>query len=130
VSTPDSMTTLLNGTTALLAAVSLLLLSACEPPAPEQPAEAGTEGETQPATDPGQSAETDVPPPLPEIDPTTLPEVQAELGVAPQAAPPTNRSEPARVVVELEVIERTGALAERGLARAGNRAGVPRGRCP
>lgn len=46
------------------------------------------------------------------IDPATLPVVEAELGIAPHAAPPTGRSHPARVVVEIEVREVLSQIAE------------------
>jgi len=44
-------------------------------------------------------------PSVPEVDLATLEVVEAELGVAPHAAPPVNRDHPARVVVEIEVRE-------------------------
>jgi nitrite reductase (NO-forming) len=79
-------------------------------------------GETQapaPTTEPEAPTLTSssrLPPPQPEVariaDPATLPEVQAELGVPPQAAPPTGRDAPARVVVNLEVREVTREIAD------------------
>jgi nitrite reductase (NO-forming) len=42
---------------------------------------------------------------VPEIDPERLPVIEAELGVAPLAAPPVSRDYPARVVVKIEVRE-------------------------
>ncbi|HXZ86669.1 MAG TPA: copper-containing nitrite reductase [Myxococcota bacterium] len=51
-------------------------------------------------------------PPLGEIDPASLPVVEAELGHAPQAAPPVKRNHPAKVVVKLEVREVVKDLAD------------------
>lgn len=51
--------------------------------------------------------------PLPEIgDPSKLPVVEAKLGVPPEAAPPTGRTSPARVVVKIEVREKVLELAD------------------
>ncbi len=50
--------------------------------------------------------------PLVPIEPATLPVVDAQLGIAPQAAPPTKRSSPARVIVKLETREVVKELAD------------------
>ena len=42
---------------------------------------------------------------IPNINPASLPKIQAQLGVPPLAAPPTGRSAPANVVVNIEVKE-------------------------
>jgi nitrite reductase (NO-forming) len=49
---------------------------------------------------------------LPEIDPASLPVVEAQLGHAPDAAPATGRSSPAKVVVKIEVRELVKDLAD------------------
>jgi nitrite reductase (NO-forming) len=46
------------------------------------------------------------------VDPATLPVVEAELGVAPLAAPPVKRTAPAKVVVKIEVKEVVKDLAD------------------
>jgi nitrite reductase (NO-forming) len=65
---------------------------------------------------PGQPASSPAPrvaAGLPELgDPAALPAIEAVLGAPPQPAPPTGRSTPARVVVQLEVRERVGELAD------------------
>ena len=50
--------------------------------------------------------------PVEAVDPDTLPEVRAQLGVPPLAAPPPGRDAPARVVVEIEVQEVTREIAD------------------
>lgn len=60
----------------------------------------------------GSEAQATGPTPLAPIDPATLPVVQAVLGIAPQAAPPTNRHAPAKVVVHIEVKEETREIAD------------------
>jgi nitrite reductase (NO-forming) len=45
--------------------------------------------------------------------PGALPEIEAQLGAAPQAAPPVNRDHPAKVVVKLEVREVVKELADK-----------------
>ncbi|MCL4686003.1 nitrite reductase, copper-containing [Myxococcota bacterium] len=45
-------------------------------------------------------------------DPKTFPVIEAQLGIRPEAAPPTNRSAPARVVVKIEVREVVQEIAE------------------
>jgi nitrite reductase (NO-forming) len=50
--------------------------------------------------------------PVERVDPDTLPVVEAELGVPPMAAPPTGRSAPAKVVVNIEVREVTREIAD------------------
>jgi len=50
--------------------------------------------------------------PVERVDPDTLPVVEAELGVPPAAAPATGRTEPARVIVNLEVREVTREIAD------------------
>ena len=50
--------------------------------------------------------------PLPDVDPNALPVVQAQLGVPPLAAPPTQRSSAAKVVVNLEVREITREISD------------------
>ncbi len=47
-----------------------------------------------------------------ELDLATLPVIDAELGYAPDVAPPVHRDSPARVRVELEVSERDGELSD------------------
>jgi nitrite reductase (NO-forming) len=49
---------------------------------------------------------------LPAIDPATLPVVEAQFGVPPLAAPPTNRDHAAKVVVKLEVKELVKEIAD------------------
>lgn len=46
------------------------------------------------------------------VDPATFPVVEAQLGIAPNAAPPTGRSAPARVVVKIEVREVVKEIAD------------------
>jgi nitrite reductase (NO-forming) len=46
------------------------------------------------------------------VEPSKLPVVEAELGIAPRAAPPTNRTTPAKVVTKLEVRELVRELAD------------------
>jgi nitrite reductase (NO-forming) len=52
------------------------------------------------------------PPVLPAVDPAQLPVVEAQLGVAPNAAPPTGRSAPAKVVAKIEVRELVKEIAD------------------
>jgi len=52
------------------------------------------------------------PRPLADLDPAKLPVVEATLGQAPEAAPPTKRTAPAKVVVKLEVREVVKDLAD------------------
>ena len=47
-----------------------------------------------------------------DYDPATLPVENAVLGYAPDVAPPITRTEPARVIVELEVSEYVGQLSD------------------
>ncbi len=86
--------------TALMALLALSGASACggnEPaPAAEEPAPAVSE----------------VPRAVPEIVVAELPRVEAQLGVPPRAAPPTGRSAPAHVVVDIEVQEAEVELAD------------------
>jgi nitrite reductase (NO-forming) len=49
---------------------------------------------------------------LPPIDEATLPVIEAQLGVPPQAAPPVARDHPAKVVVKLEVVEVVRDIAD------------------
>lgn len=49
--------------------------------------------------------------PLAAIDPSTLPVEKAVLGYAPKVAPPITRKNPAKVIVELEVIEEVMEIA-------------------
>jgi nitrite reductase (NO-forming) len=49
---------------------------------------------------------------LPDVDPGKLPVVEAQLGHAPEAAPPVNRDHPAKVVAKLEVREVVKDLAD------------------
>ncbi|MCB9660974.1 MAG: nitrite reductase, copper-containing [Sandaracinaceae bacterium] len=53
-----------------------------------------------------------LPAPVERVDPTSLIEVVAQLGVPPMAAPPTGRTSPARVSVTLEVREETREIAD------------------
>jgi nitrite reductase (NO-forming) len=59
-----------------------------------------------------QPPKSSAPRPLPEIDPASLPVVEAQLGHAPEAAPPVNRNHSAKVVVKLEVREVVKDLAD------------------
>ncbi len=52
-----------------------------------------------------------VPVALADIDPATLPVEKAVLGIAPNAAPPITRDHPAKVIVEVEVVEKTMEIA-------------------
>ena len=76
--------------------------------------------EAAPAEDAPETAAAPVDPdalpaPVERVDPATLTEVVAQLGVPPMAAPPTGRSSPARVSVTLEVREpEVGRRARRG----------------
>lgn len=84
------------------ALLSALVLSAC------------TEGSGIDATAPeveGRLA-LENPTPLAEVDPADLPRIDATLGVPPLAAPPTGRTSPARVVVDIEVRETTLEIAD------------------
>lgn len=65
-----------------------------------------------PKTDPEVEAKTEGAAALPDIDPATLPVEKAVLGYAPEVAPPIKRKTPAKVVVELEVIEKKAEIAE------------------
>ncbi|GAB4209382.1 MAG: copper-containing nitrite reductase [Sandaracinaceae bacterium] len=88
--------------------LALLALTAC--------------GETQGGTltsdepEPTLTATSRLPPAQPAVarieDPASLPEVRAQLGVPPHAAPPTGRTSPARVVIDLEVREVTREIAD------------------
>jgi nitrite reductase (NO-forming) len=51
-------------------------------------------------------------PPIRDVDPASLPVVEATLGHAPDAAPPTLRNTPAKVVVKIEVREVVKDLAD------------------
>ncbi len=61
-------------------------------------------------------AEGQAPPAAPSalaaVDPTTLPVVEAQLVVPPQAPPPVNRDHPAKVVVKIEVKEVVREIAD------------------
>jgi nitrite reductase (NO-forming) len=70
------------------------------------PAEEATETPA-PAVDPEA-----LPAPVERVDPASLTEVVAQLGVPPMAAPPTGRTSPARVSVTLEVREETREIAD------------------
>lgn len=64
---------------------------------------------------PAPAAATPVDPLAREVavpDPASLPTVRAELGVPPMAAPPTKRTSPAKVVVQLEVREVQQQIAD------------------
>lgn len=61
---------------------------------------------------PAAVAATESAPSLPAIDPARLPVIEAQLGVPPNAAPPTNRTSPARVVVRIEVREVVREIAD------------------
>lgn len=50
--------------------------------------------------------------PLGDIDISALPTIEAVFGVPPNAAPPVDRDGPAKVVVNLEVIEKTMEIAD------------------
>jgi nitrite reductase (NO-forming) len=83
-----------------LGLVLALLFSACDSQRAAAPA-------APPAT-PGAAA----PAALPALDVATLPVVEAQLGVPPQAAPPTGRDHPAKVVVKIEVKEVVREIAD------------------
>ena len=70
------------------------------------PADEATETPT-PAVDPEA-----LPAPVERVDPASLTEIVAQLGVPPMAAPPTGRTSPARVSVTLEVREETREIAD------------------
>ncbi len=87
--------------------LGLLALSGCDREASTTPQTSSTETPTLTSAVSGQR------PPVEVIaDPSTLPEVHAELGTPPHAAPPTGRTSPARVVVNLEVREVTREIAD------------------
>ncbi|MCB9628939.1 MAG: nitrite reductase, copper-containing [Sandaracinaceae bacterium] len=75
-----------------------------------------SDGETPPAPDESASApaagEFTLPTAVEQVDPATLPNVVAQLGVPPMAAPPTGRTSPANVTVEIEVVETTREIAD------------------
>lgn len=52
------------------------------------------------------------PPAVPTVDPDTLTVVEAELGIPPFAAPATDRDEPVKVIVRLEVQEHVREIAD------------------
>jgi nitrite reductase (NO-forming) len=54
---------------------------------------------------------TNIPVALEDIDPATLPVEKAVLGIAPNAAPPITRKTPAKVIVEVEVVEESMEIA-------------------
>lgn len=87
-------------TTNLIAVVTACILAGCNPGAT-------TENHSEPAAPAPHG-----PQPLAAIDPATLPVVEATLGIAPLAAPPTNRHSPAKVVVRIEVKEETREIAD------------------
>ncbi len=64
------------------------------------------EAPAAPASGPGHRT------PVAAVNPDTLPVVEALLGVPPQAAPPTGRHEPAKVIVNIEVREVTREIAD------------------
>lgn len=66
---------------------------------PQRVANAGSRGTATPA-------------PLPPIDEAKLPVIEAQLGIAPQAAPPVARDHSAKVVVKLEVKELVRDIAD------------------
>lgn len=87
-------------TLALMFALLALANSGCERRADvEQPAVASAEAELSRTT-------------TLDYDLDALPIEEAVLGYAPNAAPPITRTEPARVIVELEVTEEVGELAD------------------
>jgi nitrite reductase (NO-forming) len=77
-------------------------------------------GETTTSPPPTTEPETDLttsrlPPAQPvveRVDPAALPVVEAQLGVPPQAAPPTGRTSAAKVLVNIEVREVTREIAD------------------
>ncbi len=95
---------------ALLPSIVLLSLAfaGCDARTEAPEADQGADLAVQPA----EEASEWTPEPAIEIDPETLPVVTAELGVAPFAAPPTGRDEPARVIVNIEVKEFVAELAD------------------
>ncbi len=86
--------------TALLACGNAPSDGAKSAPSPAQPASAGAQKTVSSAAG------------LPAIDEAKLPVVEAQLGVAPAAAPPTGRSAPAKVIVHLEVREVVKEIAD------------------
>lgn len=89
------------------ACVSLLALSAACTPVAEE-AEGGE------AAAAGSHSAADAPrrPELTPVNPSELPEVNAQLVPPPMLPPPIDRDGPAKVVVDLEVIEQVGELAD------------------
>ena len=92
----------------LLVFACVATLAACEAE-PEQLDSPGAGSEGVEAT---PSSVNSGPAELAEIDPDSLPVENAPLLAPPEAPPPINRDEPARVVVELEVIEETMELSD------------------
>jgi nitrite reductase (NO-forming) len=84
----------------LAIASTLSVVGACDRPTLTPP--------TPPATPAGDAR----PAPVAQVDPATLPVVEAQLGVPPAAAPATARSAPAKVVVRLEVREVEKEIAD------------------
>ncbi len=74
----------------------------------------GCGGREEPAatSTPSSSPAPTVPREVPPVDPAALPRVEARLGVPPAAAPPTGRTSPAHVVVDIEVKEEEVELAD------------------
>jgi nitrite reductase (NO-forming) len=83
-----------------LAVPAIVVALGCGTPPPPPTSEA-----PPPPVDPTQR-------PIPAIDVEQLPTIDAELGVPPTAAPPTHRSAPAHVRVQLEVQETTREIAD------------------
>ena len=85
-----------------LCLITCMALTGCQKTA----ANSGTP-EPEPAEKPAESTKKLAP-----IDIASLPKENAVLGIPPQAAPPITRNAPARVVVDLEVIEKKSEIAE------------------
>jgi nitrite reductase (NO-forming) len=104
-------------TNSLIAAVVAALTVACSqgtappPPAASPAAPAASAAPTQ-STPRAVSELRDGPEAVAAVDAATLPVVEAVLGLPPNAAPPVNRDHPAKVVVSLEVIEKTMEIAD------------------
>lgn len=91
-------------------AASLALLLACS--GCGNASEDGEDQATEPEHTVSQETAVPAPGPLEVPDPAALPAVTAELGVPPNAAPPTGRHAPAHVSVDLEVREVTQDIAD------------------
>jgi len=76
---------------------------------PAAPAQNNSPTDARPEPVPGRPQAI---PPVPTVDLASLPRIDAQLGVPPNAAPPTRRSSPAHVNVNIEVTEVTREIAD------------------